>query len=256
MRSRKETLKRNSSGQLLIVAALAIALLISSTTTYVYEVTRVTDNAPSSPASNLVLAMKQTTRNAMISSLANASNGGAISVLASNLAELSEAVSHLSQFGICSLTGTILNESGYASGVRLEWGASGLGASSAYANFTLQVHGEASKMTMRFQINVTTSIAINGSYVTLGSGEKNVSLICYVGNDGLPSLAESLRVFYYNAGNWTQAGTLNGLAVKDRGDGTYSVSFTVAVADPVQVSVQAIDSQGIFVRADITCPAS
>jgi hypothetical protein len=256
LRSRKNTLRKNGSGQLLIVAALAIALLISSTTTYVYEVTRETDNAEPSPASNLVLAMKQTTRNAMISSLANISNGGARDALMSNLDEFSEAVNRLSQFGVCSLDRTVLDESGYNSGTRLEWGASGLGVSSAYGNFTLHVQDMASTMTTKFAVNVTTSLAVNGSYVTLSNGEKNVSLICYVGNDGLSSLAESLRVFYHDASNWTQAGTANGLTVTDYGDGTYVVSFTAAVADSVQVSVQAVDLRGIFVRADTTCPES
>lgn len=256
MRGRKDSLKKSSSGQLLIVAALAIALLISSTTTYVYEVTRETDNARSSSISNFVLAMKQTTRNAMISSLANVSNGGAKSTLASNLGELSEAVGILSRFGFCILGHTTLSELGYDFGTKLQWGDNGLGVSGAYANFTLQVQDEASRTTMKFEVNMTASLAISGSYATLGSGEKNVSLICNVCNNGHPSLTGSLKTFYHDASSWTEAGVLNSLAVTDYANGTYLVSFVVAISDPVQVSVQVIDLQGIFIRANTTCTAS
>ncbi len=64
----------NSSGQLLIVAALAIAILIASTTIYVYELSGERQSAEDFFISNCVFAVKQGSRNAVISALANASN--------------------------------------------------------------------------------------------------------------------------------------------------------------------------------------
>jgi len=81
----KKNLGGKSSGQLLIVAALSIAVLISSTTIYVYEVSRETNSVKNNSISDFVLAVKQSTRNAMISSLVNVSNGGERTVLTDNL---------------------------------------------------------------------------------------------------------------------------------------------------------------------------
>ena len=252
---RRRSLRSNSSGQLLIVAALAIALLISSTTAYVYEVTRETgDTTPLTPIDTFVSVIKLVAKNAVISSLANVSNGGAANTLTSNLDKLSEAVHELSGFGICNLAYTVLNGSGYDSGIKTEWRTSGSGVSTAYVNFTLLLQGEESQITMRFAVNVTTSIAISGSCVPLGGGAVNVSLTCRMSNDGHPSSVEDLDVFYYDDGAWIQAGASKSLVVTDYGNGTYCPSFVATLVAPVQVSIRVCDFRGVFVQANATCP--
>ena len=91
MRRCGKKFKANNSGQLLIVAALAIAILISSTTIYVYELSRETSRTDASSIGNSILALKQGTKSTLISSLANVSNGGEKTVLTANLNQLSQA---------------------------------------------------------------------------------------------------------------------------------------------------------------------
>jgi hypothetical protein len=246
--------KANSSGQLLIVAALAIALLISSTTIYVYEISEET-NSPDTPSiSDFTLASKQSTRNAVISSLANVSNGGEKTVLTTNLNSLSQALRNTNQFGICQLAFTPQNDSSYDEGVWLSWNTSDVGVSSAYVNFTLNVYGVTAKVTANYPINITTAIAVNGSYTTLEDGEKLVNLTCKMYNEGEPALAKNMTLFYENLGNWTIVDASNNLSIVEYGNGTYSIAFTVETSsDSVSVSVRVHDLRDIFVQANTTC---
>lgn len=253
--SKRKNCRRGNSGQLLLVAALAIAILISSTTTYVYELSRETDNADAPPTSNFVLMLEQATKNAVIGSLANASSGGTNAVLTVNLGKLVQAVRSVTQYGICNLSYSTFNGSGYDSGFRIAWSAGGKGVSSAYTNFALQIYGVASKVTAEYAVNVTSSLDVSGSYASLDSGEKNVSLTCVLNNENGPALAKDVAIFYDDGGNWTQVNASNGLEIADYGTGSYMVSFAVAVSDPVQVSVRVVDLRDILVCANATCPA-
>lgn len=161
--------RRKNSGQLLIVAALAIAVLICSTTTYVYELSQESSDAHSSVINDFVFSMKQATRNAMISSLANVSNGGSRGVLSENLDSLLRILGSTHLLGITDLEFTALNTSDYVGGTRLLWNAADMGASTAFANFTLQIHGD-TLIDMKYAINVTTAITVTASYTTLAGG--------------------------------------------------------------------------------------
>jgi len=246
--------KANSSGQLLIVAALAIAILISSTTFYVYELSKKTNSADAPSISDLVLALKQSTINAMISSIANVSNGGGKTMLTTNLNGLSQVLRSLYNIGICHLAFTPLNDSNYDSGVWLSWNTSGMGVSSVHANFTLNVYGVTTKVSASYAINVTTAIAINGSYTTLEGGEKLVNLTFNMYNEGEPALAKNMTLLYENLGNWTLVDASNNLCIVDYGNGTCLISFEVNIpSDFVQVSVHVHDLRDIFVQANTTC---
>ncbi len=248
----KVRFRANSSAQLLIVAALAIAILISSTTIYVYELSGERQDAENLFISDFILAIKQGSRNAVISALANASNGGA-NILAENLKSLSHAYMDLNQRGIWSLSYAVLNNSNYESGIWLSWNTSGLGVSSAYANFTLTVCNPKSNVKLGYAVNITTTIAINGYYIINGT-EKTVNLVCKVFNEGKPALASSLNLFYENLGVWMPINSSNSLSITDYGDGTYKISFTVTEPrDTVQVLVHAQDLRGILVQTKILC---
>ena len=254
MKKPKREFNANCSGQLLIIAALAIAVLISSTTIYVYELSKETSSTDYASINNFILALKQSTRNTMISSLANASNGGEKSVLTTSLNELSEVFRTLNYCGICQLAFTSLNDSNYDNGVWLSWNTSKLGVSSAYANFTLNVYDVAGTISVEYTVNMTTTVTINGSYTSLGGDEKLVNLTCKVYNEGEPTLAKNMSLFYANQGNWTRVDESNNLAIVDYGNGTYLISFNISVSsDSVQVSTLAHDLRDVFVQANTTC---
>jgi hypothetical protein len=254
MKRQVEEFRANRSGQLLIVAALAIAVLVSSTTIYVYELSRDANSLDRPPLNDFVLSLKQSTRNVMISSLANVSNGGSSSVLATNLNTFSQLVASLHHLGTMSLDFTPLNDSTYESGTYLSWNTSDIGVSSAYVNFTLRVYGLEEDIDAAFAFNVTTTITISGSYATLLSGDKQVSLTCRVYNEDGPALAKNMTFFYENSGNWVQVDASNDLFIIDQGNSTYLASFTVNTqSDTVPVSVRGYDSRNVFVLANTTC---
>lgn len=246
--------RANCSGQLLVVAALVIAILISSTSIYVYEVSKEKNSQDYASISDLVLAIKQSTRNTMISSLANASNGGEKTVLAANLNELSQVLHSLNHFGTNHLTYMLLNDSNYESGIRLSWNTSDEGVSSACSNFTLKIYDTAENLTLNYAFNITTAVTISGYYTRLVGDEKQVNLICNVYNEEESALAKNFTIFYELVGSWTSINPSNNLSILDYGNGTYQISFAVSVSSNlVQVSAHVHDLRGIFVRANTTC---
>jgi hypothetical protein len=254
MKKRQRKFRANSSGQLLIVASLAIGILISSTAIYVYELSKETNSEDYSSISNFVLALKQSTRNAMISSLANVSNGGEKSVLAANLDRLSQIFRNINNFGICQLAFTLLSDSNYDAGTWLSWNISDMGVSSTYANFTLEVYGMAMNVTLNYAVNVTSTITINGYFTKLNGDEKLVNLTCNVYNEGKPALAKNMTFFYEEFGSWLPIDLSNDLSIMDYGNGTYRVSFTVSTpSDTLEVSARIYDVRDIFVQANTTC---
>lgn len=253
MKKSKRKFKANSSGQLLIVAALAIAIIISSTTIYVYELSKETNSTDSCSISDVILALKQSIKKTMISSLANISKGGEKAILEANLNELSQAFANLHQLRMCYLSFTLINDSQYDSGVCLSGDTNGSGVSSAYANFTLKVQSMAANLAIDYAVNITTTIAINGSYTTLEGEEKLVNLTCRVFNEEKPALAKNITLLYDNLGSWTPVNSSNNLSIVDYGNGTYLLSFTVSTFSPVQVSTHVCDLRDVFVQANTTC---
>jgi len=246
--------RANNSGQLLIVAALAIAILISSTTMYVYELGKETNSQDYSSIDSFILALKQCTRNAMVSSLANVSNGGEKNVLAANLNGLSQVFRSINNLGLCQLSFTPLSDSNYDVGTWLSWNISDVGVSSACANFTLEVYGMAMNVTLNYAVNVTSTITINGYYTKLGGDEKLVYLTCNVYNEGKPALAKNMTFFYEKLGSWLPVNSSNDLSVADYGNGTYHISFIVSTpSNALQVSAHIYDVRDIFVQANTTC---
>jgi hypothetical protein len=243
--------RKECSGQLLIVVALAIAILISSTSIYVYELSR-EPNSQSLPVANYILIIKQCTKNALISALANISNGGQKTVLATNLDELSGIVRSLRQPAIFQLTFDLLNNSDYESGVLLSWGGEGSGFSSVYANFTLNVQG-AENAELEYTLNITTTVLVEGHYIVNGD-EKNVTLTCTVYNEGEPALVRNISLFYELGGVWGLVTSLDNLSTVDFGNGTYVLSFaTISSSETIQVSTHIYDLRDIFAYANATC---
>ena len=253
MMKNRRKLTANSSGQLLIIAALAIAIMISSATIYVYELSTETNKIDSYSISDIILALKQSTTNTLISSLANISKGGDKAILEANLNSLSEAFTNLNQLGMCHQSFTLINDSKYTFGIYLSWNTNGLGVSNAYTNFTLEVQSMIANVAVDYAVNITTAVAINGSYIRLEGDEKLVNLTCVVSNEEQPALARNITLFYENLGIWIPVNSSNNLSIINYGNGTYLLSFTVTISSDFQVSTHVYDLRDIHVQANTTC---
>jgi hypothetical protein len=252
MKTRKSKIAADSSGQLLIVTALAIALLISSTTAYIYELGIKTNTTPTQSISNFVFALEASTRNAVISSLANVSNSGEKTTLAANLNELSQFLRNIRNVGVCNLNFTVLNDAQYDSGIQISCNTN-IGISSAYVNFILSVYGITENATANYAVNITTAMTVNGFFTQTESG-KLVNLTCKVYNEGDYALAKNMSFFYENLGIWTPVNASNNLSTVDYGNGTYVISFNVNVSsETVHVLVKAYDMREILVQAEEFC---
>lgn len=244
--SRRRSLGGNRSGQLLIVAALAIALLISSTTIYVYELSKGTEGTDGQSIGGLVLALKQSTRNAVLSSLANVSNGGERTMLTTNLNKLSEVFRNLHSLGLYGLGFGLLNDSIYDSGIRISWNTTTTDVSSACVNFTLSIDDATAHSSVAYGVNVTTSLVVDGSHVIEGT-EERVNLTCRVHNEGEPALARNFNLYYEHSGSWAELDSST-LITSDYGNGTYLLSFAVP-SESTRISVHMSDMRGILVQS-------
>jgi len=248
-----EKFEAAQSGQLLIVAALAIAILIASTSIYIYELTAPNQKTEDSSTVELALALRTSLGNAVVSALANITSGGQKKVLAENLNTLAEVYLRLHPHRPCLLNYTLLNGEGYEDGVKLFWEANGLGVSSAYAFFRLKTLEQTFNVTLSGAVNVTTSLRVEGHYTAGGNGTvKTVNLTCRVFNDGKPAKAKQITVYWRQASEvWVP---VENPSVTDWGNGTYTLTFAIDTAqDAVHVSVRIVDARNIFVAANATC---
>ena len=242
------------SGQLLIVAALAIAILIASTSIYVYELTTQKQSAEDGSIVELALAVKTGLRNAAVSALANITQGGQKTVLAENLDTLADAYMRLYLQQICQIRYKLPNSAGYEDGVKISWNSNnGLGVSSVHIPYMLKVLAPTLNATLNDAVNITTTLRVHGC-CTVGENEtlRTVNLTCMVFNEEKPAQAKWIAVYYEDdSGAWIP---VNNPSITDWGNGTYSLHFTVALAsDFVHVSVHVVDARNIFVVANTTC---
>jgi hypothetical protein len=251
---KKRNLKHNSSGQVLVITSLLVALLLLSTAVYVIETEKEVPLAGTGE-DNVFPAYQQSIKNTLISALANITNGGNTSVLIDDLNELNVAITSHSYQAIFQMDYTPLNVDPYQNGVWISWGADGQGISSAYVSFAFYSSGFSTTSNMEYAVNVTSEINLSGNYRQLNDTSKQVNLTVNLLNEGKPALAQNFIFCFENATEgWVK---VDSLSINDFGNGTYGVSFiaeTDQPSDPLPVSMLCQDQRGIFVGANATCP--
>jgi hypothetical protein len=244
---------RRNRGQALIITALIITLMSMSTVYYVLETEKETVSIQSTADSYFSVA-KISTRNTVISALANTSNGGDTKALTTSLKKLSSTLHAHSYDAEFDLSFTPLNATPYQNGTWIAWGQDGLGVSSAYVVFAINVTGSSANYHSTYETNITTALHINGTYTAEGS-EETVNVTCTVYDENGPTLANSIAIYYQNQtdGSWLNVDQQNNLTTLDFGNGTYGISFSAYAQGSVNVSAQVNDLRDIFVMANATC---
>ena len=237
-------------GQVLIVAAFAISILLLSANVYIYRNSRI----DSSPAYSTLIDYAQHIRSGSIhivtASLVNVSNGGASSNLGDNLDRWEAFTLGDYRFGICALNASLGSLVPYSEGVWLDWGASGVGVSSAYVDFTLDISGRGAEVNWAFPLNRTTEMRVSGSYAVIVGDQKDISVTLSMLNEGSPALAQSTILEYLDIGLWNDVSLEGDYTAMDYGNGTYRFTFSADIPGAqVDVRIQAIDVRGIFVQA-------
>ncbi|MEM4505535.1 MAG: hypothetical protein QXE94_05690 [Candidatus Bathyarchaeia archaeon] len=251
-----KNIKRNgNSGQFLIVTALIIATLIISITLHIQENSYEGNDFDDQLSSTIIEMVKLSSRNAVLSAIANISNGGSKFVLSQNLEKVTKAYLSLRGKTNYCLQHTPKTDGRYADGIWISWGNNGFGISSGCVDFKLISYGLKFNITMDYTVNVTTAIAITGKYFTLINGdhvETNVTVTCRVFNEEGPHLAKQINLYYRGpSGDWV---LVNNSHMIDYLNGTYTLSFRVpSELDQVEVSIHILDTRDIFVMASVTC---
>jgi len=248
-------LRKNNSGQVLILSALAIALIILSVIVYVYQTSMsLNENSPNL-LKIFVQNIKLESLNLVIGSLANISWGGNSEILRNNLDRWRSFVESHYYLGECSFSFKLCEEGHYSSGIRIFWGTDGFGVSSAKVDYSLNLTDETRKITTEYSINVTSSIRINAtSKWALSLHQINVTI--NVSNEDSPALCKNLTVFYKdNIGEWQQADLLSSYVLEDYGNGTYIARFTVGPprVENREILVECFDQREIRVEASTRC---
>ncbi len=245
---------RGDSGQVLIIAALLIALIIISTELYVYELGKTVSEAEANSINDYVLAIKLGSQHIVTGSLANVSQGGSSQTLTVNLEEWASLVDGQYHLGRVVLNFTPYEITPYSSGIKVLWGSDGLGVSSAYVDFILKILDQEVNVNVTYAVNVTTTLLIQGTYKVIQGNEKQVNVTCNVLNEGKPALAKSITLTYRNSDDWLIPGPQNDYTLVDYGNGTYSISFVAEISSGnVEVSVNAYDQRDIYTQANVTC---
>jgi hypothetical protein len=246
---KNRSLKRNNSGQVLVITSLLVALLFLSTAMYIIE-TQKAQPVADTAQNNVFPAYQQSIRNTIISALANTTNGGPTTVLTSDLDTLTQAITSCSYQSILKITYTPLNTAPYQNGLWIS-NATGYGVSSAYANFTFNSLGSSETSTVQFSLNVTSQVNLSGNTEQINDTFTQVTLTVNVFNEGKPALAQNLSFYYQNG---TDQIKVDSPDLTDFGNGTYKATFIVEnVISPLSVSVICQDQRSIFVGANTTC---
>jgi len=249
-------IRKNNSGQVLLLAALAMAFIISSVMVYVYQTSQnIRWEERSSQLNSFIRNVKLASRNLVIGSLANISWGGSNETLGSNLQRWESFVESHYYLGECAFSFELSEDYPYSSGLRIFWGTNGFGVSSAKVDYSLNLTDENGETTTRYSVNVTTHITINAISQWLW-GQHLINVTIHVFNEDSPALCENLTVYYKDqSGNWHEAGLLDSYVLEDYGNGTYLARFTVGPPRVYnrEIRVECFDQREIYVKATTTC---
>ena len=248
-------IRKNESGQILIICVLVVSLVILSTQLHIYEVARSLHGVSQLQSNSPLCSIEVETRNVVISSLVNVSSGGDSSILPENLQEWSSFLGGLQQFGTPHLTFEV-EQTPYVNGTRLVWGNDGSGVTGAYGDFDVSLVDQYANTNMSFAVNVTSSIQLEVYCRSLGGDLKQIDVTSRVFNEGVPALAQSMTLLFQNGtGYWRDAENQPGFSFVDFGNGTYTAQFEVDTPSQpeVPISSQVFDLRGIYVQANVTC---
>jgi hypothetical protein len=251
----KQLLQRKQrSGQVILIAVLAMALILLSAQVYVFDVQMSTFSLDSNSLSDYLAAIKLGSRNVVAGSLANISNNGAGSILAVNLDRWATLIGMQSQFGKSTLTYIEKDSSPYSSGIWLSLGTQGYGVSSSVVHFVFNLSDREVDADLSYAVNVTTTLSIEGVWRTILGDEKQVNITISVMNEDKPALAQQITLYYRLSTSWLAPNASNNYTVMDYGNGTYLASFSAGIpSSSVEVFLSVIDQRQVLVKANATC---
>ena len=246
--------RRGRSGQIIVVTALLIALIITSTATYIYELSSNIGDADQYALNDLIDLIELGSKHAIVGALANITNGGQNQTLATNLNKWTATVGQQYWIGKFTLSYTLRDTSPYTAGLYIKWGTTGSGVSEAYVSFQLNGSSDEIEMQRSYNVNVSSSLYVEGHLIQNTPGTEQVVVWCNLFNNGQPVLAKNLTIYYRELARWVAPNATNDYVLRDYGNGTYAAIFNLeTTATSLDVSAHVFDVRQILVQANTTC---
>lgn len=246
--------RRGCSGQIIAVSALVIALIMTSTATYIYELSGNIGDADSYVLNDFISSIELGSKHAVISALANITNGGPNQTLIVNLNNWKTVVEQEYLLGKFSLNYALRGTLPYSSGLDINWDTNGNGVSEAYVSFQLNASGGKTEMQRPYDVNVSTRLHIEGFMTQITPSMKQVLVTCRLFNEGQPTLVKNLTVYYKESTQWIIPNAINNYVLSDYGNGTYRTTFNIeTTTTSLDVSVRVFDLRSILVQTNATC---
>lgn len=244
--------KRKTSAQVLILAAIAIALILVSTEVYVFQLSQDSLSENLSSPNDFATNVKLSSRNLLIGLVSNISKDKDDQILEPALERWIAFIIDNYYLGECTARFELCENGSYSSGLRMDWGQDGFGITSASVGFQMNLTGDKGDVAVYYSVNTTTSLSVYSSSVSLNANRRLVNVRSDVSNEGGPALARNLVVHYKGLGDWSDASLSEAYRQDDFGNGTYQASFILE--DLVtEVSVICCDSRDILVQTNATC---
>jgi hypothetical protein len=224
-----------------------------STATYIYDLSGSIGDSEAYLLNDYIRSVTQGSKHAVVSALANITDGGSDRTLAANLKTWSTIVEKRYAFGTFTLSYSLLDSAPYTSGLYINWGTDGNGVSEAFADFMLNASGRELKMQYPFSDNVSTRLHVEGYLTQVSPSATQVVITYQLSNEGQPALAQNIAVYYKESNIWLAPTLANNYVLLDYGNGTYRATFTSAtLATSLDVSARVSDMRGVFVQANAT----
>ncbi len=238
---------------MLVVSSLVIALIMISTTAYVYELAGDSEVGAVHALSGHVQSIRIGTKNIVIGALANVTNTGQNRTLVTLLDRWKTAVAEHYAVGKTTLYYFLRETAPFSSGLYVAWSNEGTGVSEAFVNYAIVIKGNRVNMESTGYVNASSYLQVDGLVEQISQNSSQVTLTWNLFNEGHPALQENATLHHRGLTQWMSVDYDNDYVVTDYGNGTYRATFVLATLDSVDVSVRVLDKRGILVQANVTC---
>jgi hypothetical protein len=244
--------RNDNKGQVIVITALLIALMILSTFVYV---TAIIKQAPTIESNQFDVfpQYQQSLRNTLISSLANVTNNGTSQILNENIGKLNQIFSSHYYESMLEINCTLSNVVPYQNGLWISGPQENHAVVGAKASYQLSSIGNSKISNNAGIVNIISEAYLSGNSLQINETAKQVTLTAQVLNEGVPTLAAGFTCYYQNGAVLIKTEAFN---VTDFGNGTYRIVFSAQSSpssEPLVASMNIIDHRGIIVSVNTTC---
>jgi len=251
----KRSIRNDNKGQVIVITALLIGLLMFSTFVYVTEVIK---QAPTIETNQNALfpQYQQNLKNTLISALANITSDNNTQVLNQNIEKLNQMFSSHFYESLLQINYILTDAAPYQDGLWISSGQENHTAVGAQMSYQLFSVGRSETSTVVGNVAVISEVYLSGNSSQIDQTTKQGNLTLQVFNEGLPALASNFSYYYQDGAQWVR---IENFSSTDFGTGTYEIVFSVQLSqpsDPLTVAIYVLDQRGINMRVQATCQSS